>query len=148
MSTVVYNDYYSNIQANNLDIANVFFNVKLVAEMYEPDANHKTADVDKWVINGVGTHRDNAITTKSMQELIDQAKAKMLEGFKLFPYEIGQEIDALFPQEKADKLKQLITMPSDNNYQLWKDLAENGLKYFVVECPELDVLCWCEEITM
>jgi uncharacterized protein (UPF0128 family) len=67
-------------------------------------------------------------------------------GFTYFPAEIAQEVDSVFTDKtKAEKIKQLIQMP-ENNHQLWQQLKENGVAYFVFESPEHNSLCFCETI--
>jgi hypothetical protein len=148
--TTVYNDYYKAYQDKTLDIANVNFNLKLVTEHYTPDVAHKPADVDKYVINGLSVLVAKDIVTDTMSEIIDKAKENMLIAFESFPYEIGLEIDRLFvaDKEKADKLKQLIQMPTTDNRNIWNDLKENGITWFVFEEATLGILCFCEPIEM
>jgi len=160
--TLVYQQYYEAYDLDRLSVEGVEFNVKLVSEGYTPDASHKPADVDEYIINGLGTLVDNDIVTKGMGELIEKAKAKMVIGFESFPDEICAEVDKVFTDNEP--LKELIRNFSGD----WDGLKDHGIKYFVVENPYLtintpdifdeegnvierlktgdSILCWCEEI--
>mgnify|MGYP001564098249 CR=1 FL=1 len=146
--TTRYNDWLTAVSGGTFDVTKVNLNIKLVAEDYVPDEAHKPADVDKYIINGVSAIVNDYFCMNSMSNILDTIKAKMELGFQTFPYEIGLEIERVFfgEPEKAEKLKQLVQMRGDNNYQLWHDLKENGIKYFVAESTVHGVLCFCEEI--
>lgn len=146
MSTLRYNDWLSLVSEGKFDVTKVDLNVKLVYDSYIPSEDHKINDVKKYIINGISTLVEDMFSSNTMSEIIEIIKAKMEIGFDSFSYEIGLEIDKLFQKEKAEKLKQLIQSKGDNNVQLWKDLSDNGIKYFVVESPEHNCLCFCEEI--
>jgi hypothetical protein len=153
MSTIRYTQWLQLVNLDDsdplkFDVSNVDLNVKLVSEDYQPHADHKPIDVDKYIINGVSAIVDDFFATHGMSDIIDEVKSKMVMGFKYFPAEIAKEVDRVFTDKaKAEKVKQLIQNP-DNNFQLWQELKENGVGYFVFESPEHDSLCFCETIEM
>jgi len=138
--TTVYSDYYDAYDTGAMDIANVDFNVKLVLAEYEPDGVHKPEDVKKYIVNGVSVFVDTDITTKSMGELIQKAKDKMELCFKEFGAEVAEAAKELVNETVQEAMR---------NFQpdgFWELLRDNGVGYFVVEYPELGILCFTEPI--
>jgi len=151
MGTFRYSDWLEKVSLNEFNPNNVNLNVKLVTDEYVPDQSHSPADVDKYIINGVSTIVENYFSANSMANIIDRVKEKMVLGFQTFPAEISAEIARVFPgdyyKEKREKLQQLIMMP-EARQQLWRELKENGIGYFVFESPEHGILCFCESVEM
>lgn len=151
MSTLRYNQWLQLVSLPDndplkFDVSKVDLNVMLVTEEYQPAENHTPPDVDKYIVKGVSAIMDDFFSTHGISDILDEVKAKMVMGFKYFPAEIAKEVDRVFTDKtKAEKIKQLIQNP-DNNFQLWKELKENGVGYFVFESPEHDSLCFCETI--
>ena len=144
--TTVYNAYYAANQDLTLNINNVDFNVKLVTDSYVPNPDDTPEIVTPYVINALSTFVGNDITTKTMSDLIDKAKARMETAFRLFPDVIRWEVNRVVgDQEKAEKIVQIMTMNSEPQ-KLWSDLREYGFQ-FVAEYPELGILCFSEPIS-
>ena len=146
--TTVYNDYYSAYDNGLFDIRNVNFNVKLVSEDYVPDPSHKPADVKKYIITSLGALKGNVIATKSMGEIIELMKEKTKKDIEENKETAIANVEAIFADrpEKLEKLKQNIEMEDGNDWNWWETLKENGIKYFVIESPNLKILCFCEEL--
>jgi hypothetical protein len=153
MATLRYNQWLQLVSLDDsdplkFDVTKVDLNVMLVTDEYQPDLDHKPVDVDKYIVKGVSVIVDDFFSTHGIGDVIDEVKDKMVIGFKAFPAEIAKEVDRVFTDKtKAEKIKQLIQNP-DNNFQLWKELKENGVGYFVFESPEHGSLCFCETIEM
>ena len=146
--TVRYLEWLDSVSNGTFDPSNVNMNVKLVLDEYTPSETHKPVDVEKYIIQGVSLIIDDFFSSNPMSNIVDEVKAKMEIAFEMFPYEISQEIDRVVTdEEKREKLKGLITMPSpDQHLDLWMQLKENGVGYFVFESAELGILCFCEEV--
>lgn len=142
-STTRYQEWIQCVQDGAFLPSNNRMNVKLVADTYVPDESHHIADVQDYIVNGVYAIVDDYFSANPMSNILDKVKSKLEEGFAMFPTEIGQEIDRIFDAERAEKLKQLIQSPSNN---LWMDLKENGIGYFVFEFPELSILTFTEPL--
>ena len=148
--TTVYKDYYDAYDAGKFDIHNVNFIAKLVTEDYNPNYLDKVNDVKPYFIVSVGALKGDVLATKSMSELMDIMKSKILDEIYLNSEEIFKLIDEVYidKQEKASNLKRNLTLDVSTNisYNYWDRLKEDGIKYFVVESPNLKILCFCEEI--
>ena len=145
MSTIRYNEWLNKVSSGEFDLNAATMNVKLVAETYIPDESHTQADVTPYILAGVAVIVDDYFSLNVMSNIIDEVKAKMLVGIKAFPDVVAKEIDRCFKGEQAEKLKSIVQNP-ENNYQFWKDLKENGIKYFVFSSYEYDCLTFTEEV--
>ena len=145
MATIRYNEWLQKVSSGEFDLSKATMNVKLVAETYVPEESHTQADITPYILAGVAVIVDDYFSSNGMGNIIDTVKEKMLTGIKLFPDVVSKEIDRCFDGEQAEKMKQL-TMNPENNYQFWKDLKENGIKYFVFSSYEYDCLTFVEEI--
>lgn len=150
--TTVYTDYlnavsnyYSNIQIEGIPTINlddVYFNVKLVVDDYEPNENHKPEDVERYILNIDGVIVGDDITKLSMSEIVDKAKESLSKGLIEDRDDIFKTIDELIDEDKREKVKQILSQPEIN----WNELSENGIKYFVFGAPDLNILTFCETI--
>lgn len=152
MSTLRYVDYTSGVTAGTIDLTNMYYTVKLVAETYEPDEIHTPADIAPFIIAALGVLQQDDILHDSMSVIIDKAKEALKEGMELFPdLVIAQAEQVILDTEKLEKFKELISMPSGDEhqqYQFWEKIKECGVKWFVFEESPSGILCFCEEIQM
>lgn len=149
--SIVYNDYYEAYRLNQFDINNVAFIAKLVIDTYIPHPDHKPADSKDYVIISAGALNGDVMTTKTMEEILNIMKTKIKEELETNPSDVFEQINILYANdlEKCDRIKQIITSPEDPMQgpdEFWRKLKEEGIKYFVVEYPILQILCFCEEI--
>lgn len=146
--TVVYSDYYAKIESKEIDIENVFFNVSIVTENYIPNINDKPIDVFEYIITNIGALSKKDIVTLTMSEILEKVKEKLKKGISISSNNIVLEIDkSNLSNEKKENLKNLMTSVStDNDYDFWNKISENGLKYLLFESKIHNILCFCEEI--
>jgi len=148
---MIYNDYATAYYLKQFDINNVAFIAKLVADSYVFNANHKPKDIKNHVIVSAGCLNGNVMTTKSMSEIMQIMREKIREELQTKPQDVFEQINELYADdpEKIERLHQIITMPEDPIFgpnEFWRKLKEEGIKYFVVEYPVLNILCFHEEI--
>jgi len=145
--TTVYKDYYDAYDNKLFDIKNVNFNAKLVSEDYIPDPSHKPADVKKYIITSLGALKGDVIFTKGMGDIVEIMKDKTRKDMNENKEETLLKVDDIFRDkpEKKEKIKDTLRVEEQPN-DFWDSLRENGIKYFVVESPNLKTLCFCEEL--
>jgi len=148
---MIYNDYATAYYLKQFDINDVAFIAKLVADSYVFDASHKRKDIKNHVVVSAGCLNGDVMTTKGMGEIMQIMREKIKEELSTNPQDVFEQINELYADdpEKIQRLREIITMPDDpmmgaNNF--WTKLKEEGIKYFVVEYPPLNILCFHEEI--
>jgi len=148
--TTKYQAWLNAYSAGTFDVTNVDMNCRLVTEDYVPDVNHTPTDVEPYIIKVVSVLVEDFFSSNQMGSILDLTKERLQEGLYAFPYEVGLEIDRVFPgeenEEKREKIKQLIQSPDPMHGDLWRELKENGIKYLVFESLAHGVLTFCEEI--
>ena len=149
MSTIRYNQWLAKVSGGQFDVSNVNMNVRLVTFDYVPNENDTPANVTPYILNGVSVIVDDYFCTNPMSNILDTIKAKMEQAFKMFPDVVIAEFNKKIADvDKQEKFHRLIMQPGhdQNSYQLWNDLKECGIKYFVLESTEHGILTFCEEI--
>jgi len=148
---MIYNDYSDACRLEQFDINNVTFIAKLVIDVYVFNGAHKPNDVKKYVICSAAALNGNAMTTLGMREIMNIIKEKIKEEIKTNSNDIIELVDEVYADnpEKAMRIKEILMMSDDTMngvYEFWRKLKEEGVKYFVVEYPILNILCFHEEI--
>jgi hypothetical protein len=148
--TTRYTDYLQKYQSGEIDLADMYYNVKLVVEDYEPFEEHKPIDVEKYLITGLGVLKQDDILHDSMGDILNKAKTYLKIGIEMFPELVAEQVDSVLTDpEKREKLKELIRMPPTDEYgqhSYWEKMKECGVKWFVFESAPHDILCFAEEI--
>lgn len=82
MGTVIYNDYYPNIEEGNIDLTDVNFSAYVVDQTYQADPAHKKADITGKVETLIKILIDEDISTLTMAEIIDKVMSKLSDDEK------------------------------------------------------------------
>lgn len=75
--TVIYDTYYPNISAGNIDLKNVNFSAFIVDESYEADPSHLKSQITGKVETLVKVLVGGDISTLTMGEIVDKVKSKL-----------------------------------------------------------------------
>lgn len=142
---MIYNDYSEAYRTGQFNINNVAFVAKLVGEEYVPDPSHTPNDVKNFVIVSASALNGDVMTTSSMEQIMLIMQEKIKEEAKKDPQAVLETVDEMYGNtEKGQRLKELLLFFESETY--WKDLVEEGIKYYVVEYPILKILCFWKEI--
>jgi len=150
--TTLYTDYTEAYRLNQFSINNVAFIAKLVIDTYVPTPSHTRNDVRDYTMVSAGALNGDVMTTKSMSEIMDIMKAKIREEIQTNPNDVTELLPDLYPgdPDKIQRITEILFTPppltEDLHDDFWTKLKEEGVKYFVVEYPILNILCFCEEI--
>jgi hypothetical protein len=150
--TTCYREYYSNYDQGKIK-DNTKISVVLLSEDYIPYQDHKYSNLSNYIIATI----PDVITWKqcrqnSMSDIIDKhLKVKTKDYLKNNAQSIESRLKVTHKDkpEKTEKLKQkLMSLDSDNDYQDWRDMKDDGIKYMVpyFVIGNKNVLGWCEEI--
>lgn len=150
MSTIRYTDYTSGVTAGTIDLTDMYYTVKLVAETYTPDPVHTPTDVAPYIIAALGVLQQDDILHDSMSVIIEKAQTALKEGMELFPELVIEQAELVIEDaEKLEKFKELLTTPPIDQFQehqFWQKIKECGVKWFVFEESPQGILCFCEEV--
>lgn len=149
--TTVYQEFYDAYDADHAIIDNVNWTAKMVHESYTPNASNTPSDVKKFIVSSGGSLQGTEFKSNSMGSIIEIMQGRLRTEIKSEPSDAIQkvsEIDGLSEEEK-NALIEVINQVSDDSLddgQWWESIKEAGIKYIVVESPNLKILCFCEEL--
>ena len=150
METIVYKDYENAYDTNHSMLDDVKFHVNMVSEDYDPRQNHKWNDVKDYVICSTVGLNGNIILKKTMSEIVDKIKEKLLLWIPEHYEQISKDVDKVFnlKPEKADRIKERIFnvdfINGERDY--WDYLVKHGIKWFVIRDETNNFLCFCKSI--
>lgn len=139
--TTKYLEYLGAYDKKIIDLENVNINVKLVLDSYVPDPSHKPSDVQDYILAAVDVITKNDIKRLTMGELVELCQSAFEEGLLLDPELIIGQVE----EDKKEFFREALQLQPGRPFD-WMKMKELGVKYFVVEYSEEDILCWCEEI--
>ena len=146
---MIYNDYSDAYRLNQFDAGNVDFLTKLVIDTYVFDANHKPLNTSQHEILSASCLATDVITTQSMSEIMHAMLTNMKKEIQENLSTVLSRVEELFAgdADKIVRIQNILTMDSAFElYEFWHKLKAEGIKYFIVEHPLLDICCFCEEI--
>jgi len=147
---MIYNDYSEAYRLNQFDAGNVDFATKLIIDSYIFNALHKPHDIDEELLEIETTQCPNGddLITKGMGEIMLKMKQQMRDEIFSNLSNVIVRIEKIYVNdaEKINRIQNILTNSFIDLEEYWRKLKEEGIKYFVVYHPVLNILCFCEEI--
>jgi hypothetical protein len=150
MATVVYKQYYDAYDLDKTIIDNVDFEVNLVSEDYNPKKGHKRNDVRDYIICNLKALDGDIIRKKTMSEIIDKIKDKAEKWIPKNIEAVRRDVEKVFAN-KPNKVEKLVELIGNTDFETdkrdyWENLKKHGIKWFVIESKDLNIICFAEEI--
>lgn len=147
---MIYNDYSEAYRLNQFDANNVDFATKLIIDSYVFDASHKPRDIDEQLLEIETTRCPNGddLVTKGMGEIMLKMKQQMRDEITSNLSNVMLRIEKIYANdiEKISRIQEILMNSVIDLEEYWRKLKDEGIKYFVVYHPLLNILCFCEEI--
>jgi len=147
---MIYNDYSEAYRLNQFDANNVDFATKLIIDSYVFDASHKPRDIDEQLLEIEITYcpNGNDLVTKGMGEIMLKMKQQMRDEITSNLSNVMLRIEKIYANdiEKIGRIQETLINSMIDLEEYWRKLKNEGIKYFVVYHPLLNILCFCEEI--
>ena len=147
---MIYNDYSEAYRLNQFDANNVDFATKLIIDSYVFDASHKPRDIDEQLLEIETTYcpNGNDLVTKGMGEIMLKMKQQMRDEITSNLSNVMLRIEKIYANdiEKIGRIQETLINSMIDLEEYWRKLKNEGIKYFVVYHPLLNILCFCEEI--
>jgi hypothetical protein len=147
---MIYNDYSEAYRLNQFDANNVDFATKLIIDSYIFNALHKPHDIDDELLEIETTQCPNGddLISKGMGELMLKMKQQMRDEITSNLSNVMLRIEKICASdiEKINRIQEIFKNSVIDLEEYWRKLKDEGIKYFVVYHPLLNILCFCEEI--
>ena len=147
---MIYNDYSDAYSLNKFDASNVDFATKLIIDSYIFNALHKPHDIDEELLEIETTQCPNGddLITKGMGEIMLKMKQQMRDEITSNLSNVMLRIEKIYANdiEKIGRIQETLINSMIDLEEYWRKLKDEGIKYFVVYHPLLNILCFCEEI--
>lgn len=147
---MIYNDYSEAYRLNQFDANNVDFATKLIIDSYIFDASYKPRDIDEEFLEIETTQCPNGddLVANGMGELMLKMKQQMRDEITSNLSNVILRIEKIYANdiEKISRIQNIWTNYALDLEEYWRKLKDEGIKYFVVYHPLLNILCFCEEI--